>query len=207
MSQYFQLHPENPQKRLIDQAIQIIRDGGVVAYPTDSGYALGCHLGDKKAVERIKRLRSLDDKHNFTLVCSDLSEIGTYAKVDNAVFRLLKAHTPGAYTFILNATNEVPRLLLHPKRRSIGVRVPDHRITHALLDALGEPLMSVTLIPVGEALPMTDPEEIRDRFGNQLDLIIDGGACQLEATSVVDLRELPPTIVREGRGDLEPFRV
>ncbi|MCE9680826.1 L-threonylcarbamoyladenylate synthase [Halomonas alkalisoli] len=207
MSQYFQLHPENPQKRLIDQAIQIIRDGGVVAYPTDSGYALGCHLGDKKAVERIKRLRSLDDKHNFTLVCSDLSEIGTYAKVDNAVFRLLKAHTPGAYTFILNATNEVPRLLLHPKRRSIGVRVPDHRITHALLDALGEPLMSVTLIPVGEALPMTDAEEIRDRFGNQLDLIIDGGACHLEATSVVDLRELPPTIVREGRGDLEPFRV
>ncbi len=207
MSQYFQLHPENPQKRLIDQAIQIIRDGGVVAYPTDSGYALGCHLGDKKAVERIKRLRSLDDKHNFTLVCSDLSEIGTYAKVDNAVFRLLKAHTPGAYTFILNATNEVPRLLLHPKRRSIGVRVPDHRITHALLDALGEPLMSVTLIPVGEALPMTDAEEIRDRFGNQLDLIIDGGACHLEATSVVDLRELPPIIVREGRGDLEPFRV
>ncbi|AMD01501.1 MULTISPECIES: L-threonylcarbamoyladenylate synthase [Halomonas] len=206
MSQYFQLHPENPQKRLIDQAIQIIRDGGVVAYPTDSGYALGCHLGDKKAVERIKRLRSLDDKHNFTLVCSDLSEIGTYAKVDNAVFRLLKAHTPGAYTFILNATNEVPRLLLHPKRRSIGVRVPDHRITHALLDALGEPLMSVTLIPVGEELPMTDAEEIRDRFGNQLDLIIDGGACHLEATSVVDLRELPPTIVREGRGDLTPFR-
>lgn len=207
MSQYFQLHPENPQKRLIDQAIQIIRDGGVVAYPTDSGYALGCHLGDKKAVERIKRLRSLDDKHNFTLVCSDLSEIGTYAKVDNAVFRLLKAHTPGAYTFILNATSEVPRLLLHPKRRSIGVRVPDHRITHALLDALGEPLMSVTLIPVGEELPMTDAEEIRERFGNQLDLIIDGGACHLEATSVVDLRELPPTIVREGRGDLEPFRV
>ncbi|RCV90024.1 L-threonylcarbamoyladenylate synthase [Billgrantia montanilacus] len=206
MSQYFQLHPENPQKRLIDQAIQIIRDGGVVAYPTDSGYALGCHLGDKKAVERIKRLRSLDDKHNFTLVCSDLSEIGTYAKVDNAVFRLLKAHTPGAYTFILNATNEVPRLLLHPKRRSIGVRVPDHRITHALLEALGEPLMSVTLIPVGEELPMTDAEEIRERFGNQLDLIIDGGACHLEATSVVDLRELPPTIVREGRGDLAPFR-
>ena len=205
MSQYFQLHPENPQKRLIDQAIAIIRNGGVVAYPTDSGYALGCHLGDKKAVERIKRLRSLDDKHNFTLVCSDLSEIGSYAKVDNAVFRLLKAHTPGAYTFILNATNEVPRLLLHPKRRSIGVRVPDHRITHALLAALGEPLMSVTLIPVGEALPMTDAEEIRDRFGNQLDLIIDGGACHLEATSVIDLRELPPTIVREGRGDIGPF--
>ncbi|MGJ7458581.1 L-threonylcarbamoyladenylate synthase [Halomonas sp. MA07-2] len=206
MSQFFQIHPDNPQKRLIDQAIQIIRSGGVVAYPTDSGYALGCHLGDKKAVEKIKWLRSLDDKHNFTLVCSDLSEIGTYAKVDNAVFRLLKAHTPGAYTFILTATNEVPRLLLHPKRRSIGVRVPDHAITHALLDALGEPLMSVTLIPVGEELPMTDAEAIRDRFAAHLDLIIDGGACHLEPTSVVDLRELPPTILREGRGDVEPFR-
>ncbi len=184
MSQFFQIHPENPQKRLIDQAVQIVRQGGVIAYPTDSGYALGCHLGDKKAIERIKR---------------------TYAKVDNSVFRLLKANTPGAYTFILNATSEVPRLLLHPKRRSIGVRVPDHRITHALLEALGEPLMSVTLIPVGEELPMTDPEEIRDRYINQLDLIIDGCACHLEPTSVIDLRELPPTILREGRGDLAPF--
>lgn len=206
MSQFFQIHPENPQKRLIDQAIGIIRAGGVVAYPTDSGYALGCHLGEKKAIDKIKWLRSLDDKHNFTLVCSDLSEIGTYAKVDNAVFRLLKAHTPGAYTFILNATTEVPRLLLHPKRRSIGVRVPDHAITHALLAALGEPLMSVTLIPVGDELPMTDAEEIRDRFGAHLDLIIDGGACHLEPTSVVDLRDLPPVILREGRGDVEPFR-
>ncbi len=207
MSQFFQIHPENPQKRLIDQAIQIIRSGGVIAYPTDSGYALGCHLGDKKAIEKIKWLRSLDDKHNFTLICSDLSQIGTYAKVDNDVFRLLKARTPGAYTFILQATNEVPRLLLHPKRRSIGVRVPDHRITHALLAELGEPLMSVTLIPVGDTLPMTDAEEIRERFGAHLDLIIDGGACHLEPTSVVDLRELPPTIVREGRGDIEPFRI
>ncbi|MDY7117669.1 L-threonylcarbamoyladenylate synthase [Halomonas sp. SSL-5] len=206
MSQFFQIHPDNPQKRLIDQAIGIIRSGGVVAYPTDSGYALGCHLGEKKAIDKIKWLRSLDDKHNFTLVCSDLSEIGTYAKVDNAVFRLLKAHTPGAYTFILNATTEVPRLLLHPKRRSIGVRVPDHAITHALLEALGEPLMSVTLIPVGEELPMTDAEEIRERFGVHLDLIIDGGACHLEPTSVVDLRDLPPVILREGRGDVEPFR-
>ncbi|WP_163649774.1 L-threonylcarbamoyladenylate synthase [Modicisalibacter sp. 'Wilcox'] len=205
MTQFFQIHPENPQKRLIDQALKIIRDGGVIAYPTDSGYALGCHLGDKKAIETIKWLRSLDDKHNFTLVCSDLSEIGTYAKVDNAVFRLLKSHTPGPYTFILNATSEVPRLLLHPKRRSIGVRVPDHRITHALLQALGEPLMSVTLIPVGEELPMTDPEAIRERFGAHLDLVIDGGACSLEPTTVVDLRELPPTIVREGRGDTTPF--
>lgn len=205
MSQFIQIHPDNPQQRLIDQAVKIVRQGGVIAYPTDSGYALGCHLGDKKAIEKIKWLRSLDDKHNFTLVCSDLSDIGTYAKVDNSVFRLLKANTPGAYTFILNATSEVPRLLLHPKRRSIGVRVPDHRITHALLKALGEPLMSVTLIPVGEELPMTDPEEIRDRYDAHLDAIIDGGACHLEPTSVIDLRELPPTIVREGRGDLSPF--
>jgi len=207
MSQFFQIHPENTQKRLIDQAVQIMRDGGVIAYPTDSGYALGCHLGDKKAIEKIKWLRSLDDKHNFTLICSDLSQIGIYAKVDNDVFRLLKARTPGAYTFILQATNEVPRLLLHPKRRSIGVRVPDHRITHALLAELGEPLMSVTLIPVGDTLPMTDAEEIRERFGAHMDLIIDGGACHLEPTSVIDLRELPPTIVREGRGDTEPFRI
>ncbi|SDL38569.1 tRNA threonylcarbamoyl adenosine modification protein, Sua5/YciO/YrdC/YwlC family [Modicisalibacter muralis] len=206
MTQFFQIHPENPQKRLIDQAVTLIRNGGVIAYPTDSGYALGCHLGDKKAIEKIKWLRSLDDKHNFTLVCSDLSEIGTYAKVDNAVFRLLKTHTPGAYTFILNATSEVPRLLLHPKRRSIGVRVPDHRIVHDLLAALGEPLMSVTLIPVGEELPMTDAEEIRERFGAHLELIVDGGACHLEATSVIDLRDLPPVIVREGRGDIAPFK-
>ncbi|MBS9403211.1 threonylcarbamoyl-AMP synthase [Halomonas sp. TRM85114] len=207
MSQFFQIHPDNPQKRLIDQAVQIIRNGGVIAYPTDSGYALGCHLGDKKAIEKIKWLRSLDDKHNFTLICSDLSQIGTYAKVDNDVFRLLKARTPGAYTFILQATNEVPRLLLHPKRRSIGVRVPDHRITHALLAELGEPLMSVTLIPVGDTLPMTDAEKIRERYGAHLDLIIDGGACHLEPTSVIDLRELPPKILREGRGDTEPFRI
>lgn len=205
MSQFFQIHPENPQQRLIDQAVQVVRQGGVIAYPTDSGYALGCYLGEKKAIDRIKKLRALDDKHNFTLVCADLSDIGTYAKVDNLVFRLLKAHTPGAYTFILNASTEVPRLLLHPKRRSIGVRVPDHRITRALLETLGQPLMSVTLIPIGEDLPMTDAEDIRERYGDQLDAVIDGGACHLEPTSVIDLRELPPTIVREGRGDLAPF--
>ncbi|SOC56777.1 L-threonylcarbamoyladenylate synthase [Chromohalobacter canadensis] len=205
MTQFFQIHPDNPQKRLIDQTISLLRGGGVIAYPTDSGYALGCCLGEKKAIEKIKWLRSLDDKHNFTLVCSDLSEIGTYAKVDNDVFRLLKAHTPGPYTFILNATNEVPRLLLHPKRRSIGVRVPDHRISHALLAALGEPLMSVTLIPVDDDLPMTDPEAIRERFGAHLDAVIDGGACHLDPTTVVDMREMPPTVVREGRGDTAPF--
>lgn len=205
MNQFFQIHPESPQQRLIDQAVQIVRKGGVIAYPTDSGYALGCHLGEKKAIDRIKKLRALDDKHNFTLVCADLSDIGTYAKVDNLIFRLLKANTPGAYTFILNASTEVPRLLLHPKRRSIGVRVPDHRITRALLETLGQPLMSVTLIPIGEDLPMTDAEDIRERYGDQLDAVIDGGACHLEPTSVIDLRELPPTIVREGRGDLAPF--
>ncbi|MCG7601474.1 threonylcarbamoyl-AMP synthase [Halomonas sp. McH1-25] len=205
MTQFFQIHPDNPQARLIDQAVGIIRSGGVIAYPTDSGYALGCHLGEKKAIEKIKWLRSLDDRHNFTLVCSDLSEISTYAKFDNVVFRMLKNHTPGPYTFILNATSEVPRLLLHPKRRSIGVRVPDHRITHALLKALGSPLMSVTLIPADEELPLTDPEDIRERFGAHLEAIIDGGACSLEPTTVVDLREQPPTIVREGRGDPTPF--
>lgn len=205
MNQFFQIHPESPQQRLIDQAVQIVRKGGVIAYPTDSGYALGCHLGEKKAIDRIKKLRALDDKHNFTLVCADLSDIGTYAKVDNLIFRLLKANTPGAYTFILNASTEVPRLLLHPKRRSIGVRVPDHRITRALLETLGQPLMSVTLMPIGENLPMTDAEDIRERYGDQLDAVIDGGACHLEPTSVIDLRELPPTIVREGRGDLAPF--
>ncbi|OHV13881.1 L-threonylcarbamoyladenylate synthase [Kushneria phosphatilytica] len=206
MSQFFRIHPETPQKRLIQQALEIVRQGGVIAYPTDSGYALGCSLGEKKAIERIKWLRSLDDRHNFTLVCPDLSAIGTYARVDNAVFRLLKAYTPGPYTFILNATTEVPRLLLHPKRRSIGVRVPDHPIARALLEAHDTPLMSVTLIPAGEEWPMTDAEEIRERFGVHLDAVIDGGACHLEPTTVVDLRELPPQIVREGRGDTTPFR-
>ncbi|OPX56763.1 tRNA threonylcarbamoyl adenosine modification protein, Sua5/YciO/YrdC/YwlC family [Oceanospirillum multiglobuliferum] len=205
MSQFFQLHPENPQERLIRQAVEIIRKGGVIAYPTDSGYALGCQLADKKAIETIKRIRQLDQKHNFTLVCSDLSDISNYAKVDNAVYRLLKAHTPGAYTFILDATTEVPRLLLHPKRRSIGVRIPDHKITLALLAELGEPLMSTTLILPGQELPETDPYEIRLQLEHTLDLIIDGGACSMEATSVVDLRELPPVIVREGKGDISPF--
>lgn len=205
MSQYFEIHPQNPQKRLIQQAVEILRSGGVIAYPTDSAYALGCCLGEKKAVERIKRLRQLDDKHNFTLVCADLSELSTYAKVDNSVFRLLKNTTPGAYTYILNATNEVPRLLLHPKRRTIGLRVPDHLLTHALLEELGAPLMSVTLLMPDEELPMHEAEEIRDRIGKQVDLIIDGGACSIEPTTVVDLRTGVPEITREGRGDTGPF--
>ena len=206
MSQFFQIHPENPQARLIRQAADIVRDGGVIVYPTDSAYALGCHIGDKNALDRIRRIRKLDDRHNFTLVCRDLSEITTYARVDNSVYRLLKHHTPGPYTFILRATSEVPRRLMHPKRRTVGLRVPDNAITQALLGDLGEPLMSVTLIPVGDDLPMNDPEEIRERFGAHLDAIIDGGACHLDPTSVIDLRELPPTIIREGRGDIAPFQ-
>lgn len=205
MSQFFQIHPDNPQDRLIRQAVDIIRKGGVIAYPTDSGYALGCHLGDKKAVERIKRIRRLDNKHNFTLVCSDLSDISTYAKVDNEVYRLLKTYTPGAYTFILEATTEVPRLLLHPKRRSIGVRIPDHKITLALLAELGEPLMSTTLIMPESEYPETDPYEIRQFLEHELDLIIDGGACTMEVTSVLDVREMPPTVIRAGKGDVSAF--
>ncbi|MEZ2745419.1 L-threonylcarbamoyladenylate synthase [Halopseudomonas bauzanensis] len=207
MSQYFQIHPDNPQARLIRQAVEIVRDGGVIAYPTDSAYALGCHLGDKNALERIRRLRQLDDKHNFTLVCRDLSELGTYAKVDNATFRLLKNNTPGPYTFILHATTEVPRRLLHPKRRTIGLRIPDHQLTLALLEALGEPLMSVTLQLPGESLPLTDPEDIRERLDKQVDLIIDGGACTVEPTTVVALLNGETEVRRIGRGDPEPFGV
>tara|TARA_R110002051_G_scaffold2291_3_gene11865 strand:- start:40175 stop:40813 length:639 start_codon:yes stop_codon:yes gene_type:complete len=205
VSQYFHIHPDNPQARLIRQAVEIIRQGGVIAYPTDSAYALGCHLGDKDALERIRRLRQLDDKHNFTLVCRDLSELGVYAKVDNPTFRLLKANTPGPYTFILHATTEVPRRLLHPKRRTIGLRIPQHAITLALLEALGEPLMSVTLMMPEDKLPITDPEMIRDRIGKQLDLIIDGGACNIEPTTVVSLLDDQPEVQRLGLGDPGPF--
>lgn len=205
MSQFFQIHPNNPQVRLIRQAADIVRQGGVIAYPTDSAYALGCQLGNKAALERIRRLRQLDDKHNFTLVCRDLSELGVYAKVDNTTFRLLKAATPGPYTFILNATTEVPRLLLHPKRRTIGLRVPDHQITLDLLEALGEPLLSVTLILPDDPLPLTDPEQIRDRLGKLVDLIIDGGACTVEPTTVISLLDGEAELLREGRGDPEPF--
>ncbi len=207
MSQFFQIHPENPQARLIKQAVEIIRNGGVVVYPTDSSYAIGCAMGNKAGIERIRRLRQLDDKHNFTLVCRDLSELGTYAKVDNATFRLLKNNTPGPYTFILHATTEVPRRLLHPKRRTIGLRIPDHQLTLALLEALGEPLMSVTLQLPGESLPLTDAEDIRERLDKQVDLIIDGGACTIEPTTVVALLNGETEVRRIGRGDPEPFGV
>ena len=205
VSQFFQIHPDNPQPRLIRQAVDIIRQGGVVAYPTDSAYALGCHLGDKNALERIRRLRELDKNHNFTLVCRDLSELGVYAKVDNTTFRLLKAHTPGPYTLILNATSEVPRRLLHPKRRTIGLRIPQHQITLDLLEALGEPLMSVTLMLPGDDLPLTDPEMIRDRIGKQIDLIIDGGACEVEPTTVISMLDDTVEVTRVGLGDPAPF--
>ena len=205
MSQYFRVHPENPQPRLIHQAADIVRAGGVVVYPTDSAYALGCHLGDKHALTRIRRIRRLEDDHNFSLVCRDLSDLGTYARVSNAAYRLLKAATPGPYTFILQATREVPRRLVHPKRKTIGVRVPDNIICQALLADLGEPLMSSTLILPGEEYPMTDPLEIRDSLEHQVDLVIDGGFGGIEPTTVVDLEDDVPVIVREGLGDLEMF--
>lgn len=207
MSQFFQIHPETPQKRLINQAVDILRKGGVIVYPTDSAYALGCHLGDKQAADRIKRIRRLDDKHNFTLMCRDLSDVGVYAKVDNTQYRLLKSFTPGPYTFILNATSEVPRRLQHPKRRSIGLRVPDNAIVQALLGELGEPIMSSTLILPGQDNPMTDPEDIREALEHELDLIIDGGFCGLEATTVVNLCDTVPEIIRVGKGDPAPFQV
>jgi len=205
MSQFFQIHPDNPQARLIKQAVDIINKGGVIVYPTDCAYALGCHIGDKKAVDRIREIRRLDDKHNFTLVCSDLSEVATYAKVDNTTYRTLKAHTPGAYTFILNATSEVPRRLLHPKRRTIGLRLPEHNITQALLDALGEPLMSTSLIMPGDDQPLTDPYDIRATLEHQVDLIIDGGYCGMDATSVINMTDDVPEVVRVGMGDVSDF--
>ena len=205
MSQLFQIHPDNPQKRLIQQAVEIIRKGGLVIYPTDCAYAIGCHLGDKTAVDRIKRIRQLDDKHNFTLVCRDLSELGTYAKVNNQQYRILKNHTPGAYTFILRATTEVPRRLLHPKRKTIGLRIPDSNIALVLMAELAEPIMSTSLILPGDTEPLTDPYEIRDILQHQVDLVIDGGYCGMEATTVINLVEDVPEIIRVGAGDTSHF--
>ena len=206
MSQFFEIHPETPQPRLVRQAVEILKKGGVIAYPTDSAYALGCALDEKKAAERIKWLRNLDDKHNFTLVCKDLSDIGPYAKVDNVQFRLLKSHTPGPYTWIMDATSEVPRRLLHPKRRQIGIRVPDNRIVEALVAEMGEPIMSSTLLMPGDEWPMSDAEEIRDRLEHQVDLVIEGGYCGREPTTVMDLCGEVPQILREGKGDPTPFQ-
>lgn len=205
MSQFYQIHPENPQARLIRNAVEIIRKGGVVVYPTDSAYALGCHIGDKAALDRIRRIRKLDDKHNFTLVCRDLSEIATYATVNNASYRLLRHTTPGPYTFILQATNEVPRRLMHPKRKTVGLRVPDNAIAAALLADLGEPLMSATLIMPGDEFALTDPYDIRKTLEHEVDLVIDGGYCGMEPTTVVDLADDRSVILRAGRGDVTPF--
>jgi len=205
MSQFFSIHPENPQSRLINQAVEIIREGGVIVYPTDCAYVLGCQIGHKTAVDRIRRIRRLDDKHNFTLVCRDLSDIATYAKVSNEVYRLLKAYTPGAYTFILRATSEVPRRLLHPKRRTIGLRIPGHKTTEALLAQLDEPLLSSSLILPGEEHPMTEPYEIREVLEHSVDLVIDGGHCGTEATTVVNLLNEVPVVTRVGAGDPSDF--
>ena len=206
MSQFFEMHPDNPQARLLRQAVAIVKEGGLIVYPTDSGYALGCGIGKKSALERIRRLRQLDKNHNMTLVCRDLSELGRYARVSNPIFRLLKAFTPGSYTFILQATSEVPRLMLHPKRKTLGLRVPENTIALSLLDALDAPLMSTTLILPGAFAPLSEPEAIRDLLGSQVDLIIDGGNCYSQPTTVIDLTEDYPVIIREGKGDTEPFK-
>ena len=201
MSQYFQVHPVNPQARLIKQAAQIIHGGGIVAVPTDSCYALVCHLDDKSAVERLRRIRGIDEKHHLTLLCRDLSEIGVYARVDNKQFRLLKAATPGPFTFILEATRCVPRRLSHPSRKTIGLRVPQNCIVEKLLGELQQPLLSTTLILPGDEQPLTDPEVIRDRLEKQVDAIIDGGACSFEPSTVIDLSGAEPALIRQGRGD------
>jgi tRNA threonylcarbamoyl adenosine modification protein (Sua5/YciO/YrdC/YwlC family) len=205
MSQFFQIHPDNPQARLIKQAAQIIHGGGIVALPTDSCYALVCHLDDKAAVEKLRRIRGIDEKHHLTLLCRDLSEIGAYARVDNKQFRFLKAATPGPFTVILEATREVPRRLSHPSRKTIGLRVPENAIAHALLAELGQPLLGTTLILDGEADALTDADSIRARLEKLVDLIIDGGACSMEPTTVIDLTTETPLLVRQGRGDAAVF--
>ena len=202
MTDYAVLHPRNPQPRTIARAVEVLRDGGVIAYPTDSCYALGCHIGDKAAMERIRRIRDVDERHHFALVCRDLSELAVYARVNNQQFRLLKAATPGAYVFILEATRELPKRLQHPKRRTIGLRVPDHPVVTALLGGLGEPILSSTLILGGDELPLADGEAIRERLMNQVDMILDAGSCGLEPTTVVDLTSTTPVLVRAGKGDL-----
>jgi tRNA threonylcarbamoyl adenosine modification protein (Sua5/YciO/YrdC/YwlC family) len=202
VAQYFQIHPTHPQPRLIGRAAQIVRDGGVIAYPTDSCYALGCHTGDKAAMERMRRIRQVDERHNLTLMCRDLSEIAVFARVDNAQYRLLKRLTPGSYTFILEATRELPRRLLHPKRKTIGIRVPEHPVTHALLEELGEPLLSTTAILPGDEAPANDGLELRERIEHELDLVLDCGPCGVLPTTVIDLTGPRPVVVRRGKGEV-----
>ena len=205
MSQYFKVHPVNPQLRLLSRAAEIIREGGLVAYPTDSSYALGWHLGDKNALERVRRLRGIERDHDFTLACRDLSDISIYARVENSAYRLLKSLTPGPYTFVLKATHELPKRLQDPKKRSIGIRVPDNEIAQMLIGALGEPLMSSTLLLPGDSFPLTDPADIRDRLARHIDVIIDGGHCGVEPTSVLDLSGDEVVVVRKGKGDVSAF--
>ncbi len=202
MSQYFEVHPDNPQPRLIKQAAQLLHQGGVCAVPTDSSYALVCHLDDKAAAEALRRIRQVDDKHHLTLLCRDLSELATYARVDNRQYRLLKLGTPGPYTFILEATKEVPRRLSHPSRRTIGLRVPEHKVAQALLAELGQPLLATTLIAPGETEPMNDPDQIRERFQKLVAAVLDAGACPMSPTTVIDLSGEQPSLVRQGRGEL-----
>lgn len=206
MSQFFQIHPDNPQQRLIKQAVQIIQQGGVVVYPTDSGYALGCHLGDKTAMERILQIRQISGDHHFTMLCRDLSELSVYAKVENSAFRLIKNNTPGAYTFILRGTKEVPKRLLNDKKKTIGLRIPENKVALALLAELGEPLLSTSLILPGDRFAQSDPDEMRPRLEKQVNLIMHGGVIGEAPTTVIDLSEDEPVILREGRGDATPFR-
>ncbi len=201
MAQYFEVHPENPQLRLLKQAAQILHGGGIAAIPTDSSYALVCHLDDKAAAESLRRIRGVDDKHHLTLLCRDLSELASYARVDNKQYRLLKAGTPGPFTFILEATKEVPRRVSHPSRRTIGLRVPEHAVTQCLLEILGQPLLATTLIPPGESEPMNEPEAIRDRFQKLVQAVVDAGACPMQPTTVIDLTGAAPVLIRQGRGD------
>ena len=205
MARTVEIHPTNPQPRRIAEVVAAIRAGGLIAYPTDSSYALGCHIGDKRAMDRIRRIRKTDKSHNFTLVCNDLSEISVYARVDNWAYRLLKAHTPGPYTFVLSATREVPKRLQNPKRRTIGLRVPDHPIVNAMLQSLGEPIMSSTLSLPGDDMPLTDPADIEERIGNQIEMIVDGGNAGIEPTTVVDLSSGAVEVLRAGRGDVSAF--
>lgn len=205
MNELVKVHPDNPSARIIKLAVKHLLHGDVIVYPTDSTYALGCHIGDKSALDRIRRIRQLGDRHNFTLVCSDLSSLATYAQVPNSAYRILKAHTPGPYTFILKASPEVPRRLMHPKRKTIGLRVPEHGVAQALLAELGEPVMSTSLILPGDERPLNDIDEIRGRIGKLVDLIIDGGACDNEPTTMVDLVGGTPELLREGKGDSSPF--
>lgn len=202
MAQYFSIHPENPQPRLINQAADIVRRGGLIVYPTDSAYAIGCHIGDKMALDRIRAIRDLDKEHNFTLLCRDLSELANFARVDNAAFRLLRNYTPGPFTFILNATSDVPRRLLHPKRKTVGLRIPENNIALALVEALDEPMLTCSLILPPKSLPETDAADIREALEHQVELVIDGGHCGVDPTTVVDLTGASPVIRRQGKGEL-----